>query len=142
MARGKEREIGMDVNVTVRGYLGSDPVLKETPAGMAWTKFRVGTTRRWRDTETSEWVDGPTMWFTVRLWDAKARNVADTLKTGMPVLVTGRLAEEPYVWTRPGSDGEPVSDIRANLLIENAAVALDLSLGTAKYERIDRDGDV
>ena len=130
-----------DVNVTVTGYVGNDPGLKTTAAGLVWTQFRVGTTRRWRDTETAEWVDGPTLWFTVKLWGEKARNAVDSIRKGTPVVVTGRLSEEPYVFTRPDDAGEPVSEVRQNLTIENATAAVDLTRGTAKYHRIDRGED-
>ena len=128
-----------DVNVTVVGYVGTDPVLKTANSGLAWTQFRVGSTRRWRDTESGQWVDGPTMWFTVKTWDSRAHNVVDSIRKGTPVVVTGRLSEEPYVFTRPDENGEPISERRQNLSIENAVVAVDVSRGIVRYHRVDRN---
>jgi len=128
-----------EVNVTVVGYVGSDPVLKKSKSELAWTQFRVGSTRRWRDLESGQWIDGSTMWFTVKAWGSKAENVIDSIRKGTPVIVSGRLAEEPYVLTKAGENGEPVTEYRTGLTIENAVVAVDISRGIAKYVRTERD---
>jgi len=128
-----------DVAITVIGYVGNDPVLKKSRSDLSWTQFRVGSTRRLKDAESGQWIDGPTMWFTVKAWGNKAENIIDSIRKGSPVVVTGRLAEEPYVLTKVGDNGEPVTERRSGLTIENAVVAIDLSRGAAKYFRTDRD---
>jgi len=127
-----------NTNVIVTGYVGNDPTLLTAKSGISWTQFRVGSTKRWRDSE-GNWVEGPTMWFTVKCWQDKAKNVAESLRKGVPVIVSGRLCEEPYVLTRTGQDGEPVTELRNSLTIENAVVGIDMSRGTVKYTRNDRD---
>ena len=128
-----------DVMVTVIGYVGSDPTLKITGNNLAWIQFRVGSTRSWRDADSGKWISGATTWFTVKAWDAKARNIADSVKKGTPVIVTGRLSENPYVLTKEGENGQVTTETRHSLTIENATVAIDLSRGIATYTRVDRD---
>jgi len=128
-----------EVNVTVVGYAGNDPVLKKSKSDLSWTQFRVGSTRRIRDNETGQWLDAQTMWFTVKAWGSKAENIIDSVRRGTPVVVTGRLAEEPYVLEKVNNNGEQVTEHRNGLTIENAIVAVDLSRGAAKYFRTDRD---
>jgi len=128
-----------DVNVTVIGYVGNDPILKKSKSDLSWTQFRVGSTRSWRDTESGQWMDGPTMWFTVKVWGSKAQNVMDSIRKGIPVVVAGRLSAEPYVVTKAGESGEVITEHRVGLTIENAVVAIDLSRGAARYFRTDRD---
>jgi len=123
--------------ITVTGNVANDPTLKKAKSGISWTQFRVGSSRRWRDKE-GNWVDGPTMWFTVKSWENKARNVAESLRKGTPVIVSGRLSEEPYVATRVMEGGETVSELRNGLTIENAVVGIDIARGTAQYTRNER----
>lgn len=124
------------VNVTVVGYVAKDPTLMTAKSGITWTQFRVGSTRRWRDKE-GNWVDGATMWFTVKCWEEKARNVSDSLRKGDPVIVSGQLSEEPYVLTKTVDD-QPVTELRNGLVIDNATVGIDLARGTARYTRTER----
>lgn len=128
-----------DVMVTVIGYVGNDPTLKVTGNNLYWTQFRVGSTRSWRDADSGNWVTGATTWFTVKAWDVKARNIAESVRKGTPVIVTGRLSEHPYLFTKEGDNGESITEPRNGLTIENATVAIDLSRGTATYTRVDRD---
>jgi single-strand DNA-binding protein len=125
-----------DVNVTVVGYAGNDPAIKTTKSDVSWTQFRVGTTRRWRDSQDN-WVEGPSMWFTVKAWGSKADNICDSIRKGTPVVVTGRLTEEPFEIQRQTAEGVQV-ERRTKLAIETATVAIDLSRGVAKYVRTDR----
>jgi len=128
------------VSVTVIGNVGNDPSLMTAKTGITWTQFRVASTRRWMDSE-GKWVDGPTMWFTVKAWQDKAKNIAESLRKGVPVIVRGRLAEEPYIVTRATESGEPITELRNSLTIENAVVAIDLARGTARYTRAEREID-
>ena len=128
-----------DVNVTVVGYAGNDPVLKKSKSDLAWTQFRVGSTRRWKEPESGQWIDGSTMWFTVKAWGSKAQNIIDSIRKGTPVVVAGRLSEEPYVLSKVGEGGEQITEYRNGLTIENAVVAVELSRGAARYFRTDRD---
>jgi len=125
------------VNVTVVGNIAKDPTLMTAKSGITWTQFRVGSTRRWKDND-GNWVDGATVWFTVKCWEDKARNIVDSLRKGDPVIVSGRLSQEPYVLTKT-VDGQPATELRNGLMIENAVVGIDLARGTARYTRTERE---
>jgi len=115
-----------NARITVKGYVGNDPTLMEAKSGIKWTQFRVGCNDQWKDAD-GQWVDGPTMWFTVKAWEDKARNIVASIRKGTPVLVTGHLSQDPYIVTRTGDNGEPVTELRQALTIDNAIVAIDLS---------------
>jgi single-strand DNA-binding protein len=130
-----------DVNVTVTGHVGNEPVISFSASGTPWTSFRVASTRRVRDPRTGEWADGPTLWFTVKAFGDRAFNVSQSLAKGTPVIVTGRLGVDEYEVRRavPAPDGEgtvETTERRTALLVDNAAVALDVSRGVATYTRV------
>jgi single-strand DNA-binding protein len=130
-----------DVNVTVTGHVGNEPVISFSASGTPWTSFRVASTRRVRDPRTGEWADGPTLWFTVKAFGDRAFNVSRSLAKGTPVIVTGRLGVDEYEVRRavPAPDGEgtvETTERRTALLVDNAAVALDVSRGVATYTRV------
>jgi single-strand DNA-binding protein len=127
-----------EVNTTVIGYVGNDLAIKVGKTENVWTQFRVGSTRSWRDSE-GKWSESPTMWFTVKLWGHKAKNAVESLRRGTPVVVVGRLSEEPYVVSKTGENGETITEVRNGLMIENATVAVDITRGVVKYVRTDRD---
>jgi single-strand DNA-binding protein len=96
-------------------------------ASTPFTTFRMASTRRWFDRERGTWVDGRTEWFTVKAWRGAARNVAESLRKGDPVLVHGRLSTDE--WST--ADGEP----RTSLVLDAIAIGPDLAFGTARYMR-------
>lgn len=83
-----------ETEVTVRGRLGFNPELQEAPGKKPWLRLRVATNRRIRNGD--EWVDGPTSWYDVKLWDDFARNVALSMRKGDPVIVQGSLQIDEY----------------------------------------------
>ena len=133
-----EKDASMsDVNVTVTGFVGQDPVLYTSNSGNVWTSFSVASTRRVRDS-AGQWSDGATMWFRVKAFGDRARNAVKSLHRGTPVTVTGRLAVEEYVVTKQGSQPDsagPTEDKRVDLVVENATIAVDITRGTVDYSR-------
>lgn len=83
-----------ETEVTVRGHLGTNPELQKSSTGKSWLRLRVATNRRIRTSEG--WVDGPTSWYDVKLWDAFAQNVAESLRKGDRVIVQGPLEIQEY----------------------------------------------
>jgi single-strand DNA-binding protein len=81
-------------NVTVIGNLADDPELRYTPQGVPVTTVRVAVNRRVRNGE--EWEDRLDGFFTAILWREYAENVAESLRRGDRVLVTGRLSSRSY----------------------------------------------
>lgn len=119
--------------VTVTGWAGTTP--KETTGdGVPFTSFRVSVTERWFDPKVGQWCDGAQEWFTVKAFRDLAVNVAETVRKGDPVVVTGRLRTE--VWE---SDKGP----QPSFVIEADAVGHDLSWGSGTFRRrVHRSGPV
>jgi len=82
--------------ITVVGNLVEDPELRYTPAGAAVAKFRVASTPRVFDRQTSEWKDGEGLFLTCSVWRQAAENAAETLTKGMRVIVQGQLKQRSY----------------------------------------------
>ncbi|MFF2830475.1 single-stranded DNA-binding protein [Cellulosimicrobium cellulans] len=115
-----------DVTVTLSGFVATTPTLFRSQSGNDFTSFRIAQTRRYLDRERGEWVDGRTLWFTVKAWKHVARNVALSLHKGDPVVVTGRLSLDEW----DGPDGP-----RTSLVVEATALGPDLTLGEARFAR-------
>ena len=115
-----------DVTVTLSGFVATTPTLFRSQSGNDFTSFRIAQTRRYLDRERGEWVDGRTLWFTVKAWKNIARNVALSLHKGDPVVVTGRLSLDEW----DGPDGP-----RTSLVVEATALGPDLTLGEARFTR-------
>jgi single-strand DNA-binding protein len=128
-----------DVMVTVKGYVAKDPVLGESANGVVWTTIRVASTHSFRDRATGQWVDGQTLWFTVRVFADKARNLVTSVRKGTPVVVYGRLSVREYDFTREVRQGEGTSsEVTTHMwemAIENATVAVDTSRGPVVYSK-------
>ncbi|SDS69538.1 single-strand DNA-binding protein [Paraoerskovia marina] len=114
----------MDVNVTLAGFVGTTPRLFTSQNGTPFTSFRVASTKRYLDRSSNAWVDGKTIWFTVKAWRQPATNVAESVRKGDAVVVTGRLAVDE--WT---ADDGP----RTDLVVEATALGPDLTRGTARF---------
>jgi len=111
---------------TLTGFVGDDPRQFVSATGTSFTTFRMATRRRFFDRTKGEWVDGQTLWFTVKSWRDMARNVAESLRKGEPVIATGVLGVDE--WISP--DGP-----RTSLVLEARAVGHDLSRGQARFAR-------
>lgn len=80
--------------VIVEGNLGADPEMRVTPNGVVTTAFSLANTPRFQ--KDGEWQDGETTWFRCVAWDKKAEAITETLRKGMTVQVTGRLANRKF----------------------------------------------
>jgi len=118
-----------EIQITVRGWMGSDPVRHVGPTGVTLAMFRVGSTPRLRDRATGEFRDGETQWFTVKAWRELAENVILSLKKGMPVILRGTLRTETW----QGENGE-----RSANVISVDSIGADLGTGTVHFVRTVR----
>lgn len=75
--------------VTLRGRVGNDPDLKETPKGTKMAKFNLATHRRNKEGEQQ------TDWHRIVAFGRQAE-AAGKLKKGAPVHVEGRLQPRSY----------------------------------------------
>ncbi|WP_097232234.1 single-stranded DNA-binding protein [Streptomyces zhaozhouensis] len=113
--------------ITVVGNLVDDPELRFTPSGAAVAKFRVASTPRIFDRQTSEWRDGESLFLTCSVWRQAAENVAESLTKGMRVIVQGRLKQRSY------EDRDGVK--RTVIDLEVDEVGASLRSATAKVTR-------
>ena len=79
--------------ITIVGYLGSEPDMRFTPNGQAVTSFSVATSNKYTN-NSGQRVD-ETTWFRVSVWGAQAESCNQYLHKGSPVLVVGRLRPDP-----------------------------------------------
>ena len=85
-----------ETTITIVGNLTDDPELRFTPSGAAVANFRIASTPRILDRQSGEWRDGDPLFLACNIWRDAAENVADTLKRGTRVIVTGRLRQRSY----------------------------------------------
>ncbi|HVM18995.1 MAG TPA: single-stranded DNA-binding protein [Egibacteraceae bacterium] len=118
--------------VTLVGNLTDDPELRYTPNGVAVANMRVAVNRRSFNRESNSWDDRLDGYFTVNVWRDYAENVAESLKRGARVLVTGRLISRSY----EDKDGQTrwVTEIEAD------EVCPSLKWATATLTKVNRSG--
>lgn len=80
--------------ITLVGYLGKDPELRQTLNGDAVCSFSVATTER-RKNATGDNED-QTTWFKVTVWRRQAEIANQYLTKGKQVYVEGRLRQTEY----------------------------------------------
>lgn len=88
-----------DNNVTIVGNVTDDPELRYTEQGVALATFSVAVSHRTKD-KAGEWVDQRDGFFRCTCWRELAENVAESLKKGMRVVVTGRLKQDSFTDSR------------------------------------------
>jgi len=76
--------------ILIAGNLTADPDVRYTQSGSAMTRFRIASSRYYRDQSSSEWKE-ETTYVGVVAWRQLAERLGDQLKKGSPVLVEGRL---------------------------------------------------
>lgn len=81
-------------NMTLIGNVGKDPEIRFTPANKAVVKFNVADTRGKDDKKQ-------TIWHTVVCFEDQALSVAEHVRKGTRVIVTGRLTKASF----EGRDG-------------------------------------
>lgn len=126
----------MSSEIKVVGNLTGDPELRFTPSGSAVANFTVAETPRKFDRQTNEWKDdGPANFFRCTVWSEYAENVAETLKSGMRVIVTGRLKTQEFL------DKETKQKRTSPNNVEVDEVAPSLRYATAVVTKTARKAD-
>ena len=77
------------LNVTVAGNLGADAEYKQTQGGAELCRFSVAADVGYGDNKQTYWVD-------VTRWGKGARGLADILRKGSKVTVTGELTTREH----------------------------------------------
>ncbi|MFE6510547.1 single-stranded DNA-binding protein [Nocardioides sp. NPDC057767] len=118
-----------DSIITLRGYVGADPVVRNV-GEVSVANFRMACTPRKFNRSSGEWSDGVTQWFTVSAWRQLGENVGRSLRKGDPVVVQGRLSARSYV----NKDGLEVNTFE----VEANVVGHDLNRGMTSLSRNPR----
>jgi single-strand DNA-binding protein len=121
-----------DTNITIIGNLVGDPELRYTPTGQAVATFRVASTPRRYNNQTSQWEDGDSLFLSCNVWRQAAENVAESLQRGTRVIVSGRLRQRSYE-TREGEK-------RTVYEVEVDEVGPSLRNASAKVTKSTRSG--
>ena len=116
--------------LTIIGNLTDDPELRFTPSGAAVANFRVASTPRYLDKASGEWKDGEPLFLACHIWRDAAEHVAESLKRGARVIVTGRLRQRSYE-TREGEK-------RTVIELEADEIGPSLRYATATVNKMTR----
>lgn len=89
---------------TATGNLGKDIDIRETTSGTLVGSFSVGVKSGWGDRAS-------TLWVRCTLWGKQAEALADYLKKGTPVAISGELSTSEY----ETNDGEKRFSVECNV---------------------------
>jgi single-strand DNA-binding protein len=117
-----------EAQISVVGYVASEPEYVQVGQGIPKLTMRVAWTTRRREPSTGEWVDANTSFVRVTCWRRLADNLATCLRKGDPVLLRGRLDVRPFV----GKDGQR----RISVDVDANTLGHDLSRGVAGFRRV------
>ena len=95
--------------VELLGRVGSDPELRQTQGGTAVVQLRLATDRR-RENGNEE-----TDWHTVVCWAKQAEAVAEYVRTGERVYVSGRMQQQS--WETDAGERRSRTEIHASEVI-------------------------
>ncbi len=125
-----------ETQVTIRGWAGNKPTLylndnlktSSSTAKIASAMVSVGVTPRVFNTQVGKFIDGETVWYSVRCYGHLARNVALSVDKGTPLLVRGKQTTRTYV-TKNGAE-------RSSVVLNADAIGIELNTGTATFTRL------
>ena len=119
-----------ETTCTLTGNLTADPELRFTPSGATVANFTVAATSRTFDKTTNQWRDGEALFLRCTLWRQPAENLAESLRRGDRVIVTGRLRQRSFE-TREG-------DKRTTIELDVDEIGASLKFTTLKLTKTDR----
>ncbi len=118
-----------DVQVTVFGWVGTDPEFHTGQGHGDRATFRLASTPRFFDRSRGDYREHETVWLGVKTWRGLAHNVASSVHKGDPVVVVGKLRAQVYK-----VEGEE----RRYQELEATSVGHDLTKGTSMFRRAAR----
>ena len=65
-----------DAQISLTGYVATQPMVRTVRSGAVYTSMRVAWTPRRQDRDTGEWVDANTSYATVICWRKLANHAA------------------------------------------------------------------
>lgn len=117
--------------IKIVGTITADPELRYIPSGAAVVSFTVAANDRKFDKDRNEWVDGDATFLRCNLWRQPAENVAESLRKGHRVLVTGQLKQRSFE-----KDGQK----RTTFEVEVDEVGPSLKWATASVSKAGKSG--
>lgn len=108
--------------ITLVGNVGRDPELRYTPQGTAVCDVSVAVSRSFKGADGQR--NEETTWFRVTCWNKLAETVANYVKKGKQILVTGEVSARAYT----AKDGTP-------------AVSLEVRADTVRFLGSRSEGD-
>lgn len=121
----------MKDTIAVTGNIATTPEHRRTEGGLTITSFRLASSDRRFDRERSEWVDGPTNFYTVSAFRGLGENAFASLRIGERVIVTGKLKIRE--WENETRKGTAVE-------IDADALGHDLRWGTTTFHKHGEEG--
>src|SRR5581483_442756 len=121
-----------ETQITVCGNAVDDAELRFTPQGAAVARFRIASTPRVYNKQTSAWEDGDSLFLPVTVWREQAENVAGSITRGTGLVVVGRLRQRSY----ETKEGEK----RTVYEVEADEVAVSLRRATVTVQKAQRSG--
>lgn len=120
-----------DISTTLKGRIGSEPIMKHVKGDVCVTTFRLAITR-WRFTTdvrtgNASYVEDGAYWYTVETWDTLASNVFRSCRKGDPVVVVARPVPNGWI------DGN--GQIRSSIVYRASSVGHDLARGTSQFTK-------
>ena len=82
--------------ITIAGTVTGDPELRFTSTGTAVANFTVAANDRRLNRETGQWEDAGATFLRCTVWKQFAENVAESLRKGQRVVVTGTLRQRSW----------------------------------------------
>ena len=118
--------------ITVVGNVATEPKLRVTSAGTRVVSFRLASTERRYDKALQGWRDGDTVFYTVTCWRNTGENALDSVVSGQPMVVRGKLRNPSYE-----KEGQKMSYLE----IEAYSLGHDISRGVSRFTRASQSAD-
>ena len=81
----------MTDTITIKGLVATTPRSITTSDGLHITSFRLASSQRRYDRASQRWLDNDTNWYTISSFRDLAKHIAESVKKGDRVILTGRL---------------------------------------------------
>ena len=119
---------------TFTGHLGRDGELRKTPSDTSVLSFAVPVKSGYGDREQTDWVD-------CAMFGKRAEGLANYLKKGVPVTVTGEVRLETFQ-KRDGTQGSKISVNVSDVTLQSRASGNDTQGSAQNNAPADLDDDV
>ncbi|MDO4665798.1 MAG: single-stranded DNA-binding protein [Actinomycetaceae bacterium] len=119
-------------DITLAGFVGSDPQSGQTATQKDFVRFRLACTPS-KHTEDG-WQDLPTIWYTVKAWGRLARAIRASVEKGNALIISGQPRLEQW----QDDNGQT----REEYAIHITRAAIDLAAGNYVWKRqVDAQGN-